>query len=51
MLLKPVLIGLGVRYFGTMRATVYFLVCYQKVIFGKILKLRGFDTTVNDMLV
>ena len=34
-LFKPVLIGLGVRYFDTMCTTVYCFVCYQKVIFGK----------------
>ena len=34
-LFKPVLIGLGVRYFDTMRTTVTIFVFYQKVIFGK----------------
>jgi len=32
---KPVLIGLEIQNFETMRTTVNCCVCYQKVIFGK----------------
>jgi len=35
LLFKPVLIGLGMRYFDTMRTTVNCYKCHQKVIFSK----------------
>ena len=43
---KPVLIGLEIRYLETMRTTVNWCVCYQKVISATI-EVRGFDCTAT----